>query len=207
MVGDQLSDNPSIMAECFADAFFEVLNPDTSHVAQPHQVSASTISSVDFTLSDTIQFLSSLKSAGSMGPDSIHPLLLKSCSNTIAVPLFLLFTKSLHSMSIPSSWKASNISPIFKKGSHSDPLNYRPISLTSVCSKSMERIIVSAIQDYLDHNDILSPAQFGFRSGRSVQDQLVLTYNTVSREYDIGNIVELILFDFRKAFTWYLTMF
>ena len=64
----------------------------------------------------------------------------------------------------------------------------------------MERIIVSAIQDYLDQNNILSPSQFGFSAGRSVQDQLILTYNTITHEYDLGNIVELVLFDFKKAF-------
>ena len=170
MTDDHLSDDPTIMAECFADAFYAVLNPVIIHPPYNHQETQTTISNVEFSLSDVKSVLSSLKSAGSMGPDCIHPCLLKSCSSAMALPLYLLFSKSLRIKSIPAPWKTSNISPIFKKGAHSDPLNYRPISLTSVCSKSMERIIVSAIHDYLDQNSILSPSQFGFRAGRSVQD-------------------------------------
>ena len=42
--------------------------------------------------------------------------------------------------------------------------------------------------------------QFGFRPGRSTEDQLLLTYNDISYAIDQGNIVDLILFDFSKAF-------
>ena len=104
-------------------------------------MSNSTHSIIDFSLADVQAVLSSLNASGSTGPDSIHPLLLKSRSHAISLPLYVLFNKSLYNMSIPISWKSSNISPIFKKGSHSDPLNYCPITLTSVCSKTMERTV------------------------------------------------------------------
>ena len=103
-------------------------------------------------------------------------------------------------MTVPSLWKTSNVSPIYKKGAHSDPLNYRPISLTSVCCKTMERILANKLNEYLTDHDLLSNSQFGFRSGRSVQDQLLLTYDFISDQYDQKKIVELILFDFSKAF-------
>ena len=60
--------------------------------------------------------------------------------------------------------------------------------------------MAAAIYDYLEEHNLLSTAQFGFRSNYSVQDQLLLTYDYITEEYDRGNIVELILFDFSKAF-------
>ena len=56
------------------------------------------------------------------------------------------------------------------------------------------------LTEYLDSNDLLSPHQFGFRAGRSTLEQLLLVYNTVSECTDKGGTVDIILFDFSKAF-------
>ena len=80
------------------------------------------------------------------------------------------------------------------------PLNYRPISLTSVCLKTLERIVVSTINDYINHSQLLSDCRYGFRSGRSVQDQLILTYDFIIEQYDKGLVIDMILFDFKKTF-------
>ena len=47
---------------------------------------------------------------------------------------------------------------------------------------------------------MLTEEQFGFRPGRSTEDQLLLTYNFISLHWDSGQIVDLILYDFSKAF-------
>lgn len=135
-----------------------------------------------------------------MGPDSVHPVLLKHCSTNLAYPLFKIFVSSINSGEIPEIWKKSSVVPIFKKGKRSDPLNYRPVSLTSVSCKILERIIVAALHNYLEANSILNVNQFGFCSGKSVEDQLLLTYDAVSEWMDTGNMVDLVLFDFSKAF-------
>lgn len=90
--------------------------------------------------------------------------------------------------------------PIFKKGIRHDPLNYRPVSLSSVCVKSLERILCKFIFDYATSNNILCNEQFGFRPGRSTEDQLLRTYNDVTCAMDQGKNVDLILFGFSKAF-------
>ena len=51
---------------------------------------------------------------------------------------------------------------MFKKGNHSDPVNYHPISLTSVCCKLLECIIYSKTMFHLSEHNNLSDAQFGF---------------------------------------------
>ena len=135
----------------------------------------------------------------SMGPDNFHPRLLKNCPSLVG-PLYLIFVESLRFARVPSQWKLSNIIPIFKKGSRTDALNYRPISLTSICCKLLERIITDEIYNYLEENNLFSPHQFGFRKGSTVDDQLLLAYNDFSKWYKDGSIVDLVLFDFRKAF-------
>ena len=100
---------------------------------------------------------------------------------------------------IPAFWKSSAIVPIFKKGSRCNALNYRPVSLTSVPCKTMERIIIGKLQEYLDTISILSPEQFGFRSGRTTTDQLLLAYNEVSLAMDKGNAADMVFFLFQQG--------
>ena len=61
----------------------------------------------------------------------------------MASPLYDLFVKLFEMGRIPTAWKAGNITPIHKKGSKVQVENYRPISLTSVVSKCMEKIVRS----------------------------------------------------------------
>lgn len=80
-------------------------------------------------------------------------------------------------------------------------MNYRPISLTCVTAKILKRIISQAISQYIDINNVFSGEQFGFWTSRSVEYQLLLTYNDVSECVDLGCSVDLILFDFLRLST------
>ncbi len=65
------------------------------------------------------------------GPDGLHPKVLKELSKEICAPLASVLQSSLEEGFIPQQWKDAIVSPIFKKGKHSDRGNYRPVSLTS----------------------------------------------------------------------------
>ena len=79
------------------------------------------------------------------------------------LPLTDIFHKSLSSGVIPDDWKKANITCIFKKGNKQDPGNYRPVSLTSVICKLLERTVREEIVNHLSVNKLLSDSQFGFR--------------------------------------------
>ena len=64
----------------------------------------------------------------------------------------------------------------------------------------MERLVAKQLYGFLEEHLILDDSQYGFRPKRSVIDQLLLTYNHITYWYDLGMIVDLILFDFAKAF-------
>ena len=188
------------MADTFLDAFSSVQAASDPSRPAEHQQYFGNLSRIVISEDVVLDVLSHLDPCSAMGPDGIHPRVLKECSTALAYPLSLLFKESLEQSVVPLKWKHSLIVPIFKKGSRFVPLNYRPISLTSTPCKSLERIIVSQLMEYLEENSLLSGDQYGFRSGRSTEDQLLLAYNDITKSVDRGYPVDLILFDFAKAF-------
>ena len=63
--------------------------------------------------------------------------------------------------------------PVFKKGDKQDPANYRPVGLTCIASKILEKIASSTLIDHFRINKLLSNKQFGFLKGRSTNIQMI----------------------------------
>ena len=200
LASGSITDDPRTMADSFAEAFASSFVTATPTDPFPHQRCDAELSSITFCLQDVKNVLCHLDTSSAMGPDGLHPHLLKACASKLAYPLYKVFQLSLSEGALPSIWKLSHVVPIFKKGSRSEPLNYRPVSLLSIPSKCLERFISKELHNFLTENSILTEEQFGFRPGRSTEDQLLLTYNFISLHWDSGHIVDLILYDFSKAF-------
>ena len=87
--------------------------------------------------------LSKLNPSKACGPDQMSPRLLKLVSTELAPALRFLFQQSYNTVTVPSQWKHALVSAIYKSGAKTDPSNYRPISLTCLCCKIMEHIVLS----------------------------------------------------------------
>ena len=74
---------------------------------------------------------------------------------------------------LPKDWTSANVVPVFKKGDCRIAANYRPISLTSIVVKIMERIICKQLITALEQSAHLSDTQFGFRANRSTVSLLL----------------------------------
>ena len=135
------------------------------------------LDSVVFTRSIVCAAISKLKNNLSSGPDGLPPLLYKQLKHCLAEPLSLAFTQLLSVSEVPDDWKRAVITSVFKKGAVSDVSNYRPISLTCVASKIMERIISRQIFDHLVVNNILNAEQHGFFRCKSTYTNLLETLN------------------------------
>ncbi|CAG2214545.1 unnamed protein product [Mytilus edulis] len=117
--------------------------------------------------------LQKIKTDKSAGPDNLHPRLLFEVKEGIAEPLGIIFSQSLIQKVVPKDWKSALVSAIFQKGNKSQAKNYRPVSLTSVVCKIMEKIIREHIISYMKENKLFSNKQYGFISGRSTSLQLL----------------------------------
>lgn len=195
-----LTHDSAEMSERFADAFSSVYVASTPAHPHPYQEHRGEVDEVALSFDVVMGVLKSLSPSSSSGIDGVHPSILVNCAEVIALPLFLLIRRSIESGLLPSLWKVSRVVPIFKSGSKYDPLNYRPVSITSAPCKVAERIIANHIMEYLDREDILTTRQFGFRRGRSAEDQLLISYGKIVRDLDSGYLVDAIYLDFSKAF-------
>ena len=134
------------------------------------------------------------------GPDNLSARVLKEYAEELAPALTCIFQRSIDCGILPEDWRQANISPIFKKGDRTKASNYRPVSLTSICCKTLEHIIHANIMDHLDLHHILCEEQHGFRSKHSCESQLIQTVHDLSEALDNKQETDVIIMDFSKAF-------
>ena len=116
------------------------------------------------------------------------------------MPLVKLFNLSLTQGKLPRDWKKAIVIPIHKKGSKTLAANYRPISLTCVACKAMEKIVNKRIINHLEANSLITSSHHGFRSKRSVDTNLLESYSLVTDLIEKGVPVDIILLYLAKAF-------
>ena len=83
------------------------------------------------------------------------------------------------------------MTPVFNHLQKDDPCSYRPISLTSVPGKVMERIISRAIMDQLKVNQGIRPSQHGLTNSRSCLINLISFYDKVTHLVDESKAVDV----------------
>ncbi|KAK2147931.1 hypothetical protein NP493_3311g00001 [Ridgeia piscesae] len=141
-----------------------------------------------------------MKDNKSAGVDGIPPKLLLEIVEQISIPLATVFNLSLEEGIVPLEWKEANIIILFKKGSRNKSENYRPVSLTSVICKLLERLIKDHLVDFLVKNKLINPSQHGFFKARSCLTNMLCFLEDVTKWQDEGSPVDIIYLDLKKAF-------
>ena len=118
----------------------------------------------------------------------------------MVVPLSIIFKQSYLEGEVVDDWKNAHVKALYKKGSREYASNYRPISLTCISCKMMEKLIRDHIVSYMINNKLSSDIQYGFRSLRACALQLLEVMETWTKWLDDGKSFDCIYFDFSKAF-------
>lgn len=102
---------------------------------------------------------------------------------------------------IPSSWKHQLIIPLLKP--NKDPLlssSYRPVALASTLCKITEHLVKNRLEWHLEHNNLLSSSQYGFRKGKSVTDNHSLLTTDVLMAFTKNETLVAVFLDVSSAY-------
>ena len=141
-----------------------------------------------------------MKDNKSPGVDGIPPKLLLEIVEQISIPLATVFNMALEEGVVPLEWKEANIVPLFKKGSRSKSEKNRPVILSSVICKLLERLIKDHLVDFLVKNYLINPSQHGFLKARSCLTNILCFLEDVTKRVDEGSPVDIIYLDLKNAF-------
>ena len=137
------------------------------------------------------------------GLDNLPAWFLRLGAPVFSEPLAKLLNLSLYTSVVPRQWKSAVIRPVAKVGSARSHTDFRPISITPVLTRIMERSIVRHFlypafnQPPLSH---LLNDQFAFRPTGSTTAAIVFILHTVTQMLNTNSYVTIIATDFSKGF-------
>ncbi len=131
------------------------------------------------------------------GPDGISPACLKGADQL--APIFTQIFRSLELCEVPCCFKCSTIIPVSKKPKITGLNDYRPVTLTSVVMKSLERLVLAYLKDTT--RPLLDHFQFAYRANRTVDDAVNMGLHYILQHLDKpGNYTRILFVDFSSAF-------
>ena len=141
-----------------------------------------------------------LKNKKAAGPDGVIGEMIKNGGNQV-IDFFVKLCNVLFDKGIfPDCWSQSLILPLFKKGSASDPNNYRGITLSNISSKIYSAIVNSRLQEWVTENNLTGEHQAGFKKGYSTIDHMFTLLAIVQKQFSLNRKLYIAFIDFEKAF-------
>lgn len=155
---------------------------------------------VPVTEAELINIIKNMKNKKSSGIDEIPDFIIKKCFTHITSPLCHIVNLSLSTGCFPNELKISKVKPLYKKGSENEVGNYRPVSLLSVFSKIIEKVMHKRLISYLNKYNIITDKQHGFQKGKSTNSAIINLIKNVYSSMDKKEISLGIFLDLSKAF-------
>ena len=153
-----------------------------------------------FSATEIETLINSLKVGKSVGPCSIPIKLLKILCFYISHPFSEIVIKSFSTGVFPHKLKLAKVVPIHKKGSFDNPTNYRPMSLLSVFSKLIEKLMHQRLYKSLELCNVLYSLQLGFREKHSANHALISMTEAIKSTIDNKRFGCGVFIDLKNAF-------
>lgn len=143
------------------------------------------------------RLLSRCKLGKALRPDNISGRVLKSCAQELSPIIHRLFLESFHITTIPTLWET--IIPIPKKPRPTELNHYRPIALTCILMKCLEKLILKAIVSSVSPQ--LDPLQFAYKARRGAEDAVSYLLHTLLQHLNSpGHFTRILFVDFNFCF-------
>ena len=151
--------------------------------------------------SETIQkLLDKIDTDKAAGIDNISGKFLRDGASLLAKPISQLCNISIKYSTFPTACKIAKLKLLYKKGSKTEPKNYRPISLLPLISKIFEKIVHDQTQNFINENEFFYHYQSGFRKNYSTNSCLSYLQDKILKGFDSNLLTGMILIDLQKAF-------
>ena len=186
-------------AKC-VEHFSEVLNraPPTIEAVVQDPDTDLDVSTAPPEKEEIMAAIRSLKSGKAPGQDSLNEELFKAEPEFAAQVLQPLFAAIWEEKQLPDDWTEGVIVKIAKKGALSNCNNWRGVTLLSVNSKILAKLIIRRISEAVDQR--LRQEQAGFRKGRGCMDQIFTLRNIIEQCTEWQRQLYINYMDFEKAF-------
>ena len=191
------------------ESFFRNLNQDSSSTQTPEfdasEIDPSVIEefNLEFTMEEIQKNIHSLKNNKSEGGDYIKNEFLKNLPLSLVELIVKLFNLILRTGHVPEEWGVGLIVPIFKKkGSKTDPNNYRGITLLSCLGKLFTLCLNNRLATFATNRNIIGEEQAAFREGYSTIDHAFVLNELINMYLQNGKKKRLYccFIDYQKAF-------
>ena len=149
---------------------------------------------------DAKEAIMSLRNTPSMGTDGIPTILLKELAWVLAPYLAYLINMIFRTGVFPTKWKEGICTPIWKRGSRTDKLNFRPVTIINALSKVWEKVVNKQINMHLYRNRIMDNSQHAYRRLRGTDSYWQDLTTKIFYYKDMGKKVSLSVWDLSSAF-------
>ena len=146
--------------------------------------------------------LSSFSDYKACGPDDIKPIVLKRLPDNAIDRLVAIYTASVKLGYVPHTWTKSRTVFIPKPGrdDYSIPKSFRPISLTSFCFKTLERLVLWHLEQTTFRRKPFHTKQHAFRKGHSTELAISEVVDKIESAIHNNKIAMVAFLDIEGAF-------
>ena len=146
--------------------------------------------------------LKKLKSNKAAGIDGITGEFYKHVADELVLPFCAIFNYIFNKGDYPSQWAEGLINALHKKGDHSNPDNYRKITITVAMAKIFDSILNARLYFKNDVMSLDDPFQFGFTPSRGTTDCVFVLETVIKYQQHKKKPMYLCFVDFTKAFDY-----